>query len=351
MRQYRPEFGSLAGETLEQARRQVLPTLRTQVQGLPPRQRHWAAFHFGWSDAEGNPVTGGLPGKGLRPALVYAAAQAAAGASDRLDHATEALSGRLDQVAAAVELVHNFCIVHDDVIDQDRERHGRPTVWTQFGSSAALLCGDSLLALAVECLDDIRLVGRLCEAVQELIHGEALDVEYESRRDLTTEDYLRMAELKTGALMSAACALGAAAAGGPPELVARMGRFGRCIGLAFQIVDDLLGIFGDPEVVGKPVGADLRRRKWTYPVLAALSCPDPAAQSLRALYRSTEPPSDAQVAECTRAIEQAGAGDLSRAVALTALADAEGHLESCGLDPRQTAALWALGAMVVDRAW
>ncbi|MGW5334185.1 polyprenyl synthetase family protein [Streptomyces bauhiniae] len=340
MRQSTSDFGSLAEETLEHARQRVLPTLRAHVHGLPPPQHRWAAFHFGWGDAEGNPLTGGLPGKGLRPALVYAAAQAAGRPS-----------GRLDQVAAAVELVHNFCIVHDDVLDQDRQRRGRPTVWTQFGPSAALLCGDSLLALALACLDDKRLVGPLCKAVQELIRGEALDIEYESRRDLTTDDYLLMAELKTGSLMGAACALGAAGAGGAPELVFRMGRFGRNLGLAFQIADDLLGVFGDPAVIGKPVGADLRRRKWTYPVLAALSCPGPAARPLRDLYRGSGPPSDEQVAECTRAIEQAGAGDVSRAVALKALADAEECLRDCGLDPRQTAPLRAIAAMVVDRAW
>ncbi|MFE6163245.1 polyprenyl synthetase family protein [Streptomyces sp. NPDC056486] len=340
MSQYRPNFDSLAEEMQSQARRRVFPALRSQVHSLPPEQRRWATFHFGWSDAEGNPVAGGLAGKGLRPALVYAAALAAGETSDRLD-----------QVAAAVELVHNFCIVHDDVIDQDQQRRGRPAVWTQFGASAALLCGDSLLALALTCLDDGALVGRLCGAVQDLIRGEALDVAYETRRDLSTEDYLLMAELKTGALMSAACSLGAAAAGGSPELVARMDRFGRCLGLAFQITDDLLGIFGDPAIVGKPVGADLRRRKWTYPVLAAWSCSGPAAESLQDLYRSTGPPSDEQVAECARAIEQAGAGDVSRTVALVALADAEGHLEDCGLDPQQTAPLRAIGATMVDRAW
>jgi geranylgeranyl diphosphate synthase type I len=340
MTQYKSDVGPCAKELLTQARQRVLPTLRSRVESLPPQQRHWATFHFGWSDAQGNPLAGGLGGKGLRSALVYAAAEVAGGKPRRLD-----------QAATAVELVHNFCIVHDDLIDKDRQRRGRPTVWTEFGSTAAVLTGDALLALALGCLEDGNLVGRLCEAVQELIRGEMLDVEYESRRDLTPGDYILMARLKTGALMGVACALGAAAAGGSAELVTRMDRFGHNLGLAFQIADDLLGIFGDTAIVGKPVGSDLRRRNWTYPVLATLSGSDPAAKPLRDLYSSTEPPDDDQVAECVRAIERTGARDASRKTALAALGEAEDELDGLGLDPHRTARLWAVAASVVDRSW
>lgn len=329
----------LVGEMLARAQRRVLPAVRAHVDRLPLRQRHWLAFHFGWSDAAGTPVTGARSGKGLRPALVYAAAAAAGGTHDRLD-----------EVAAAVELVHNFCILHDDVIDQDRERRGRPTVWAEFGTSAGVLSGDAVLALALGCLDEVTLARRLCQAVQDLVRGEALDVEYESRRDLTTDDYILMARLKTGSLMGAACALGAAAAGACPEVVARMDRFGLSLGVAFQIADDLLGIFGDPATTGKPVGADLRRRKWTHPVLVALASPDPAVGPLKALYGSTTPTHDEQVAECVRAMEQTGVRDISRKAALTALVDAEGHLDGAGIDPRRTASLYAIAATVVDRS-
>ncbi|MEU4675216.1 polyprenyl synthetase family protein [Amycolatopsis sp. NPDC023774] len=339
MGQERLTVAPLVGEMLTRAQRRVLPALRAQVDRLPLQQRHWVAFHFGWSDAAGKPVIGARAGKGLRPALVYAAAEAAGGTHDRLD-----------EVAAAVELVHNFCILHDDVIDQDRERRGRLTVWAEFGTSAGVLSGDAVLALALGCLDEVPLARRLCTAVQDLIRGEALDVEYETRRDLTTDDYMLMARLKTGSLMGAACALGAAAAGACPEVVARMDRFGRSLGLAFQIADDLLGIFGDPATTGKPVGADLRRRKWTHPVLVALASPDPAVGPLKALYRSTTPPTDEQVAECVCAMERIGARDISREAALAALADAEGHLDGAGLDPGQTAPLRAIAATVVDRS-
>lgn len=325
------------------ARQRVLPILRSRVAALPARQRLWAEFQLGWSDAEGNPVADGRTGKGLRPALVYAAAEASGPATQSPD--------RLDLTAAAVELVHTFCIFHDDIIDQDRQRRGRPTVWAQFGMPAALLGGDALLASALGCLDDAELVGRMCAAVQDLIWGEFLDVEYESRRDLTPDDYLVMARLKTGALMGAACALGAAAAGGSPELVAGMDRFGHCVGVAFQIADDLLGVFGDPAVVGKPVGTDLRRRNWTYPVLAALSCADPAVQPLRRLYGGTEPPEEEQVAECVHAIEEVGAREVCRKAALAALIEAEGHLDGLALDPHRTAPLRAIAASVVDRSW
>jgi geranylgeranyl diphosphate synthase type I len=335
----RQDVALLVGEKLTRAQRRVLPVLRAQVDRLPLQQRRWVAFHLGWSDAAGKPVTGARAGKGLRPALVYAAAEAFG----------ETPEG-LDEVAAAVELVHNFCMLHDDVIDQDRQRRGRPTVWAEFGMSAGVLAGDALLALALGCLDDVNLSGRLCEAVQDLIRGEALDVEYELQRDLTTEDYLLMARLKTGSLMGAACALGAVAAGACPEVVTRMDRFGRSLGLAFQIADDLLGVFGDPAVVGKPVGADLRRRKWTYPVLVALASPDPAADPLKALYRSATPPDDGQLSQCLRGIEWIGAHDISRKAALAALADAEGHLDGVGLDPGRTAPLRAIAATVVDRS-
>jgi geranylgeranyl diphosphate synthase type I len=273
--------------------------LRAYVRELPDCARQWSSFHFGWTDDHGQAISGGRQGKGLRPGLAYAVAQM-----------LDADLGCADHMAIAVELVHNFSLVHDDVIDRDVTRRGRPTVWAAHGEPAAVLTGDALMALAFQILgrgQHARLVPRLCRAVQDLIEGEALDVAYETREDVSVADYVQMARLKTGALFGAACALGAAACGADPMVIQHLDRYGQALGLAFQISDDLLGLFGDPRRTGKPVGGDLRQRKRTYPVLAALSSPHPAATRLAESYRDTKDLEPTDLAELTVLIEETGA--------------------------------------------
>ena len=177
----------------------------------------------------------------------------------------------------AVELVHNFSLLHDDIMDGDTERRHRPTAWTVFGTPAAILAGDALLALAQDILlEDGGPQGRwaarcLLAAVQRLISGQSADMEFEQRHAVSMDECLTMAGDKTAALMACACSIGAIFTGAPPSLAMSLADFGSHTGLAFQLVDDLLGIWGAPEVTGKPVWSDLRTRKKTLPVVAAMA--------------------------------------------------------------------------------
>src|SRR5262249_38599046 len=156
-------------------------------------------------------------------------------------------------------LVHNFSLLHDDVMDGDLTRRHRPTAWSVFGVNAAILAGDALLALGLDVLaasghgQAQRAIRMLNTAVLDLLDGQRADLAFEQRSDVELPECVRMAESKTGALLGCACALGAMFGGGHPEQVEHLYGFGERMGLAFQFVDDLLGIWGDPAVTGKPV--------------------------------------------------------------------------------------------------
>ena len=194
--------------------------------------------------------------------------------------------------AVAVELVHNWSLLHDDIMDNDTERRHRPTAWTVFGVGPAILAGDALLALAQDLLlEDDTLKGAwasrcLSAAVLRLVDGQGEDLAFEKRDDVTLAECLDMAGNKTAALMACACSIGAVHLGAPPTLAMALAGFGAHVGLAFQLTDDLLGIWGAPEVTGKPVRADLRARKKSLPVVAALNSGQPeAARAARAAHQ------------------------------------------------------------------
>ena len=226
-------------------------------------------YHLGWEDAEGRATEGG-GGKGLRPALCLLACEAAGGDWRR------ALP-----TAAAVELVHNFSLIHDDIQDRDPERHRRPTVWSVWGDAQAINAGDALLSLARLAVLRLREEGLaadlaleaarvLDERTLEMVEGQTMDLTFESEIDVSIDDYISMIEKKSGALFDASLALGALAAG-DPGVAEGMGRCGRLLGTAFQIRDDMLGTWGEADRTGKSVISDIRRRKKSLPIVYALS--------------------------------------------------------------------------------
>ncbi|RMI34632.1 polyprenyl synthetase family protein [Streptomyces triticirhizae] len=268
-----------ARRALHEARALLDPELRAWVRRLPPPVARVASYHFGWTDSAGRPDAAPA-GKALRPALVFASAEAVGG------RAEEALTP-----AVAVELTHNFSLLHDDILDGDTTRRHRATAWVVFGSSAALLAGDALLNQAIRVLAEpdapahaLTGVRWLSEATNQLIEGEQADLHFEERSRVSLDECLLMAERKTAALLACACALGALWGGGDERSVDALRRFGHHLGMAFQLTDDLLGIWGDPEVTGKPAGADLASRKKSLPVVAALDSGTPAARRLAELY-------------------------------------------------------------------
>ncbi|MQY06629.1 (2E,6E)-farnesyl diphosphate synthase [Actinomadura sp. RB68] len=290
-------MGRSAAEVLAWSRDLLDPALRAAAGELTGEMRRVAEYHFGWRDEHDRPAHGGA-GKAIRPALTLLAAEAA-GASAR-----DALPA-----AVAVELAHNFSLLHDDIMDGDRTRRHRPTAWTVFGVNAAMLAGDALLALAFETLAagpvTVEGLHALSRAVVALVEGQAADVAFETRTDVTLAECEAMAAGKTGALLGGACALGAAC-GGDTARVARLRAFGTRIGLAFQVVDDLLGIWGDPAVTGKPVHADLVVRKKSLPVVAALGAGTTASTALAGLYHRERPLTAAEAAHAAELVELAG---------------------------------------------
>jgi geranylgeranyl diphosphate synthase type I len=324
-----------AEEVLAATRRQIEPALRAAVDRLEPDLRRITGYQLGWCDAGGVPArTGGGGGKALRPALTLLAAEAAGG-----DPAAAL------PAAVAVELVHNFSLVHDDVIDGDRTRRHRPTVWSVFGTGAAIVAGDAMLALALEVLGGgdhpaaPPAVRALTAATLALTEGQQADLAFERRTEVALAECLAMAAGKCGALLGCACALGGmfGQPGSGPDgsgsagsgQVRRLREFGERLGVAFQLVDDLLGIWGDPAVTGKPVHADLRRRKKSLPLVAALTSGTAAGAELARLYHRDGPPlSEPELARAAGLVERAGARDWGRRQAGELLSGALAALRS-----------------------
>ncbi|NHD15516.1 MULTISPECIES: polyprenyl synthetase family protein [unclassified Actinopolyspora] len=288
------------------AREMVDPHLRRAIGRLDPDTRRVSEYHFGWTAADGTPEE--RSGKALRPALVLLSARAGNGTEE------DALAG-----ATAVELVHNFSLLHDDLMDGDLSRRHRPTAWSVFGRSTALLAGDALLGLANDVVLEeespraLRAARDLAGTVRSLIAGQAADLDFEQRLDVGIEECQRMIAGKTAALIACSCSIGALLAGASEHTVERLHAFGFELGMAFQLVDDLLGLWGDPEETGKPVLSDLRARKKSVPVVHALNSGTDAGQRLRELYEQSEPLTETQLEQAAELLRRSGSEDWTRA--------------------------------------
>jgi geranylgeranyl diphosphate synthase type I len=329
-----------AAEVLRWSRDLVTPALRAAVTSLPTSMRRITGYHFGWWDADGQAAVGD-GGKALRPALVLLAATAVGGTPETAVPA-----------AVAVELVHNFSLLHDDVMDNDATRRHRPTAWRVFGVPAAILAGDALLTLAFDVLASSghpaaqEAMRALSAAVQDLVDGQSADTTFERRADVSLAECVRMAEHKTGALIGRSCELGAIFGGGTSEQVTGLRSFGDQLGLAFQLVDDLLGIWGDPAVTGKPVYSDLRNRKKSLPVVAALNSNTPAGAALAVLYQQESPLSDEELAHAADLIDQAGGRTWTQSQTDSLFSEALQHLASA---PGATEELTGLARLATCR--
>ncbi|MFD7263891.1 family 2 encapsulin nanocompartment cargo protein polyprenyl transferase [Streptomyces sp. NPDC059874] len=337
--------GQEAAALLERTRETVNPQLRRTVESLPGSMRRVAMYHFGWEHADGTPAAG-TTGKAIRPALVLAAAQALRGPDGQVDDAVRA-------AAVAVELAHNFTLLHDDVIDRDVQRRGRDTAWTVFGTPDAIITGDAMMALALRLLAEdphpaaAEASARLTACVIELCAGQQADCAFEQRPRVSLDECLAMATAKTGALLGCACALGALYAGAGPEEVEAMDAFGREAGLAFQLIDDLIGIWGDPGHTGKPAGADLIARKKSLPVVAALTSGTAAGEELAALYAG--PMTGDDVRRAAEAVDRAGGRDWAQAHAADRMGRAVQQLSRAVPDLAAAGGLLALAEFVTRR--
>jgi geranylgeranyl diphosphate synthase type I len=285
----------------------------------------WLRYHLGWASATGAPEDA-RTGKGIRP-LVCLAACEAMGA----DPAAAVTA------AAAVELTHEFSLVHDDLEDGDTLRRGRPTLWTVIGAPQAINAGDALFAIARGLLvtaplpagDLVDVMARYDAACLALAEGQYLDIAFEQRSVVQPDEYVAMVRRKTGALLGLAAALGARCGGGDDATAEALMRYGEAVGVAFQMQDDVLGLWGVPGVTGKPAGADLMRGKKSLPVILALADP------------TLSPALSAFLATSTRSA--------SEAENLAALMEARGHRSTAIAEARRwsATAVTALGTVAL----
>ena len=217
-------------------------------------------------DAAGHLIVNG--GKRLRPYMVIRSCQILKG---KVSNAMPA--------ASAVEMVHNFSLVHDDIMDNDEMRHGVPTVHKKFGMPIAILAGDVLFSKAFQVITDSKLsanattqlVSRLSKACIDICEGQLLDVKMAEEKKIPSQaEYITMIGKKTAALFDVSCAMGAICATNKPKDISNLSSFGKNLGIAFQITDDLIGVMGDPKITKKPVGNDLREGKKSLPILMAI---------------------------------------------------------------------------------
>ena len=275
-----------------------------------------ARYALGWIDRHGQPDN--AAGKRARPALCMLGAAAVSDDPARQDRAIHG--------AAAIEFVHNFSLVHDDIQDQDEQRRGRPTVWTIWGISQAINAGDALRELGDLALFRARGAGapadavldataRLNHAALRMIEGQYLDLTFEERSDVELDEYLRMVERKTGAMMGASLAIGAVLAGASAQQADALQQAGERLGRCFQIRDDWLGVWGDAAALGKSTQSDIRRKKKSYPILWTLrSAPPAVRRALLDAWRLDEL-SDDDVAGVQSLLDESGASDAANEAA------------------------------------
>jgi len=278
-------------------------------------------YHLGWREADLTEVDPGSlrAGKLLRPSLLLYSAQLAAGAVVGATPNADAVVHRALPAAVAVELVHNFSLIHDDIEDGDEERRHRPTMWKLWGQAQAINTGDALFALAraqmwglaergVAPAQVIHLGRLLDRACLDICEGQHLDMRFEGRREVTVAMYLQMIDRKTAALMRCSAELGARIGAPADEALGdRMATFGRALGLAFQLRDDLLGVWSAQEL-GKSAAGDVRRKKMSLPIIHALEHADATdRRALGEIYAAPGPATKPQIARVLAALEHTGA--------------------------------------------
>jgi geranylgeranyl diphosphate synthase type I len=318
--------------TLSRYQREIQEALRQALQRasanyIPTRAANLSPFygqmqyHLGWVDSSFTPIPINS-GKLLRPTLLLLAYEAAGAwglTSDpqsQNDYLRRALPA-----AAAIELIHNFSLIHDDIVDQDTERHHQPTLWTVWGSSQGINTGDGMFALG-----NLALWGVLREGVEEEIaarlgavlnhaslviaEGQYLDLSFEQRQNVSVAMYLDMISRKTAALMSCAAEMGGMLGTRDTATIASLRDFGFEMGIAFQVRDDVLGVWASSAELGKTSAGDIYRRKKSLPILHALehaSAED--QQTLRQLYAQEAPLTAEQVATVLSILAHAGTRD------------------------------------------
>ncbi|MEO7913104.1 MAG: polyprenyl synthetase family protein [Roseiflexaceae bacterium] len=328
--------------SIQKAMRAAFPAVEARIERFYAMQQ----YQLGWRDKQLGPADVD-PGKLLRPQLTLLACRAAGGA------AQQALP-----LAAGIQLIHDFSLIHDDIEDNSDTRRGRPTVWKLWGLAQGINAGDGLFIVAHLALHGLGAAGVPAEVALEVLRrfdqtilticeGQFLDLSFEGDLRISEADYLDMISRKTAALAAAAAGLGAIVGGANAATAQALFDFGQNLGLAFQVQDDVLGIWGDPAVTGKPAAADLYRRKLSLPIIHALRT---AAQpdTLARLYSQDEIGDD-DVAQLLEILAEAGARGYTEGVAASYHQQALAALDAAQGNLAALAELRALAEQLVGR--
>ena len=307
-------------------------------------------YHMGWIDKAGRRKRN-KAGKRLRPILCLLAC--------------ESLGGQWKlalPVAASLELVHNFSLIHDDIQDSSKERRGRPTVWSIWGLSQGINVGDGMHALALSSLlkleergvphqKTVRAASILGEASLRLCEGQYLDLSYENRLDIKANDYLAMISGKTAALFSCALEVGSLIATDDEAMIARMRSIGHAFGMTFQMQDDILSIWGDEKTTGKPIASDIQMKKKTLPVVYALSkAKGDDRERLMRIYRKKRV-SFADVDDVLKVLERLNARDYTFNMGQSYYQEAISGLNSLDISQTARSELEAVAAFLFNRKY
>jgi octaprenyl-diphosphate synthase len=311
--------------------------VRDRLERLPEELRRIVEADFGLI-AQVNSHLFQMQGKLFRPTLLLLS-----------DEATGCRDPRTITLAAVVELIHVATLVHDDSVDHSVLRRGMPTINSLFSHQVSVIMGDYLYSRAVielVRLDDLEPLRVLSRVTNEMTVGEMRQLLAHEPLEFSEAAYDLLIQAKTASLLSGACEVGALRA--PAEERAALRRYGTALGMAFQIVDDLLDYVGDPHVTGKPTGTDLREHKLTLPLIAALPRMDPAGRRLVEALMDTAEPDDAQIGDVITAVGEAGGLEYARERALRLAQQADGQLDALPASPARDA-LRAAITYVVDR--
>lgn len=300
-------------------------------------------YHMGWRDRDLGPADVNA-GKQIRPVLLLLVCQAAGGDWQQAVPA-----------AAAVELLHNFSLIHDDIEDASPTRRGRETLWQIWGIEQAINAGDAMFALAHLALNRlydrgvpaervVRALRRFDETCVRLTQGQHADMDFEKRDRVTVDEYIAMITGKTAVLLSLCAELGALVAGQNDTTIAHYAQYGLDAGLAFQVIDDILGIWGDETLIGKSASTDITTKKKTLPVLYGLE----HSADLRQLYTQEETDS-AFVQQAVTLLNQTGARDFATTKATAYTQSALGNLEAAHPSGPAYTALNQLTDMLLKR--
>lgn len=284
-------------------------------------------------------------GKRLRPVFTLAACNAF---SPSIDSAI--------YPALAIEVFHNFTLVHDDIMDNAPLRRSQPTVFAKWGQNMAILSGDAMNVLAYQLLERTnrdslpRIIKAFNEVALGVCEGQQMDMDFETAQYVTQDEYLRMIELKTAVLLKGALEIGAIIGGAPHSDIERIGTFGKYLGIAFQIQDDLLDTYGDSHIFGKRIGGDIVANKKTFLTVIGFSlAKGKQLELLNGYFKAENIDPDKKIEGVIRIYDEIGVKDLAEKKIEEYFSLSKASLEKIGIKPEQKQTLSCLAKNVMER--